>query len=215
MLTRIKLLTIVTEMGSEDKFINVLKGFEINSFTLTRALGTASPSLMDYFGLNEVKKQIVMCIIPEYLEYDICTVLKELLKYPGAGVAYSIPITASNKFLQDKFKNNKEVIHMDKSNKSLIFTIVTEGYFEEVMNAAKKSGATGGTLIRGRGLQAKEATKILGISIDPEKEIVMIIVDNDIKIKVMEAINKKVGLNTAGKGICFSILVDSALGFKN
>ena len=45
MLTRIKLLTIVTEMGSEDKFINVLKGFEINSFTLTRALGTASPSL--------------------------------------------------------------------------------------------------------------------------------------------------------------------------
>ena len=108
MLTRIKLLTIVTEMGSEDKFINVLKGFEINSFTLTRALGTASPSLMDYFGLNEVKKQIVMCIIPEYLEYDICTVLKELLKYPGAGVAYSIPITASNKFLQDKFKNNKE-----------------------------------------------------------------------------------------------------------
>ena len=49
MLTRIKLLTIVTEMGSEDKFINVLKGFEINSFTLTRALGTASPSLMDYF----------------------------------------------------------------------------------------------------------------------------------------------------------------------
>ena len=104
---------------------------------------------------------------------------------------------------------------MDKSNKSLIFTIVTEGYFEEVMNAAKKSGATGGTLIKGRGLQAKEATKILGISIDPEKEIVMIIVDNDIKIKVMEAINKKVGLNTDGKGICFSIPVDAAIGFKN
>lgn len=214
MLTRIKLLTIITELNKEDEFIKILKGFDINSFTLTRALGTASPSLMDYFGLNEVKKQIIMCIIPEYFEYDICIVLKELLKKPGAGVAYTIPITASNKFLQDNFNSNKEVIYMEKANMSLIFTIVSEGYFEDVMNAAKKAGATGGTLIKGRGLMVEEATKILGITIDPEKEIVMIIVNNDIKLKIMEAINKKVGLNTDGKGICFSIPVDSAIGFK-
>lgn len=209
-----KLMTIITEVDKEDKFIEVLKGFGIEDFVLTRAYGTASPSILDYFGLIEVKKQILMAFIPEYLEHDICVVLKELLKKHGAGVCYTIPITASNKFIQDKFDPNKEVIKMEKSNKSLIYTIVSEGYYEDVMAAAKKAGAQGGTLIKGRGMQAKEATKILGISIDPEKEIVLIIVDNDIKIKVMEAINKKVGLNTDGKGICFSIPIDSVIGLK-
>ena len=214
-LVRMKLLTIITEIDKEEKFTEVLNGFDIDNFILTRAYGTASPSILDYFGLLEVKKQIIMTFIPEYLEYDICVIIKQMLKKHGAGVCFTIPITASNKFIQEKFDPNKEVIKMEKSNKSLIYTIVSEGYYEDVMAAAKKAGAQGGTLIKGRGLQAKEATKILGISIDPEKEIVLIIVDNDIKIKVMEAINKKVGLNTDGKGICFSIPIDSAIGLHD
>jgi len=214
-LVRMKLLTIITEIDKEEKFTEVLNGFDIDNFILTRAYGTASPSILDYFGLLEVKKQIIMTFIPEYLEHDICVILKQMLKKHGAGVCFTSPITASNKFIQDKFDPNKEVIKMEKSNKSLIYTIVSEGYYEDVMTAAKKAGAQGGTLIKGRGLQAKEATKILGISIDPEKEIVLIIVDDKIKIKVMEAINKKVGLNTDGKGICFSITIDSAIGLHD
>lgn len=208
-------MTIITEIDKEEKFTEVLNSFGIDNFILTRASGTASPSIMDYFGLTEVKKQIIMCFIPEYLEHDICVILKELLKKHGAGVCFTIKITASNKFIQEKFDPNKEVIKMEESNKSLIYTIVSEGYYEDVMSAAKKAGATGGTLIKGRGMQSKEATKILGVTIDPEKEIVLIIVDNDIKLKVMEAINKKVGLNTDGKGICFSLPIDSAIGLKN
>lgn len=208
-------MTIITEIDKEEKFTEVLNSFGIDNFILTRASGTASPSIMDYFGLTEVKKQIIMCFIPEYLEHDICVMLKELLKKHGAGVCFTIKITASNKFIQEKFDPNKEVIKMEESNKSLIYTIVSEGYYEDVMSAAKKAGATGGTLIKGRGMQSKEATKILGVTIDPEKEIVLIIVDNDIKLKVMEAINKKVGLNTDGKGICFSLPIDSAIGLKN
>lgn len=208
-------MTIITEIDKEEKFTEVLNSFGIDNFILTRASGTASPSIMDYFGLTEVKKQIIMCFIPEYLEHDICVILKELLKKHGAGVCFTIKVTASNKFIQEKFDPNKEVIKMEESNKSLIYTIVSEGYYEDVMSAAKKAGATGGTLIKGRGMQSKEATKILGVTIDPEKEIVLIIVDNDIKLKVMEAINKKVGLNTDGKGICFSLPIDSAIGLKN
>ena len=208
-------MTIITEIDKEEKFTEVLNSFGIDNFILTRASGTASPSIMDYFGLTEVKKQIIMCFIPEYLEHDICVILKELLKKHGAGVCFTIKITASNKFIQEKFDPNKEVIKMEESNKSLIYTIVSEGYYEDVMSAAKKAGATGGTLIKGRGMQSKEATKILGVTIDPEKEIVLIIADNDIKLKVMEAINKKVGLNTDGKGICFSLPIDSAIGLKN
>ena len=154
-------------------------------------------------------------LIPEYIEHDLCVILKERLTEHGAGVCFTTKITASNKFIQDKFDPNKEVIKMEKSNKALIYTIVSEGYYEDVMTAAKKAGASGGTLIKGRGLHTKESTKVLGISIDPEKEIVLIIVDEDKKIDVMEAINKKVGLNTDGKGICFSLPIDTVIGLRD
>ena len=59
-LVRMKLLTIITEIDKEEKFTEVLNGFDIDNFILTRAYGTASPSILDYFGLLEVKKQIAI-----------------------------------------------------------------------------------------------------------------------------------------------------------
>ena len=57
----------------------------------------------------------------------------------------------------------------------LILTIVDNGHFNQVMEAAKSAGATGGTLIHARGLGTEEAIKYLGITITPEKDIVMIV----------------------------------------
>ena len=214
-LTRIKLITIVTEINQEEKYMKALEKYNVTNYILTRGLGTASPSLMDYFGLDEIKKEIILAIIPAYWEYDICNELNKILRLPGAGIAFTVPITASNKFLQDEFIPTKEWKKMKESNKSLIFTVINEGYFEEVMSSAKKAGATGGTLLRGRGLQTKEAEKFLGISIAPEKDIILIVVENELKLKVMESINEKVGLNTAGQGICFSVPIDAAIGFRD
>ena len=63
------------------------------------------------------------------------------------------------------------------NNYEMIFAIVNTGYTEEVMEAVKACGATGGTIINARGTANHEAEKFFGISISSEKEIVMIIVD--------------------------------------
>ena len=94
----------------------------------------------------------------------------------------------------------------------LVVTIVLEGNLEQVMVAAKRAGAQGGTVIRGRGLGNKETEKIFGFEIEPGREVVLNVVNNDIKNKVMEEITKTVGINTPGKGICFSMPIDSAVG---
>ena len=94
----------------------------------------------------------------------------------------------------------------------VIFCIVNSGYGEAVMDAAKTVGARGGTIINARGTTSLEAEKIFGITVQPEKEIVMIVVPAKIKDDVLHALYKDVGLQTAGQGIAFSMPVDGAVG---
>ncbi len=93
-----------------------------------------------------------------------------------------------------------------------IFCIVNSGYSEAVMDAAKKLGATGGTVINARGTASKEAETFFHITVQPEKEIVMILVPAKIKDDVLHALYKEVGLDSAGQGIAFSLPVDSVVG---
>ena len=82
------------------------------------------------------------------------------------------------------------------------------------MEAAKAAGATGGTLVHARGLGSKEAIKYLGITMQPEKDLVLILAPADKRHAIMENITREVGLNTPGKGICFSLPVNSARGLE-
>ncbi len=100
-------------------------------------------------------------------------------------------------------------------NHEAIFCIVNSGYSEAVMEAAKKFGARGGTVINARGTASKEAETFFHITIQPEKEIVMILVPAEIKENVMHALYKEVGLDTAGQGIAFAMPVDGVVGISS
>ena len=104
---------------------------------------------------------------------------------------------------------------MKKFSHEVIFCIVNAGFTEAVMDAAREVGATGGTVIHARGTTSSEAEKMWGIVIQPEKEIVMIIVKSEIKDSVLHALYKSVGLNTPGQGIAFSLPVDSVVGLSD
>lgn len=95
-----------------------------------------------------------------------------------------------------------------------IFCIVNQGFTDLVMEAARKEGARGGTVMHARGTGNKEIENFYGIAITPEKEIVFIIVEKAIAEKVMLAINKDAGLDTAGQGIAFSLPVSDVVGIS-
>lgn len=100
-------------------------------------------------------------------------------------------------------------------NHEAIFCIVNSGYSEAVMDAAKRFGARGGTVINARGTASKEAETMFHITIEPEKEIVMILVPTKIKDDVLHALYKEVGLETPGQGIAFSMPVDGVVGVSD
>lgn len=104
---------------------------------------------------------------------------------------------------------------MNSYEYEVIMCIVNSGFSEAVMDAAREFGAKGGTVIRARGTANAEAEKIYGIAIQPEKEIVMILVESSIKSDILHALYKAVGLKTPGQGIAFSMPVEDVVGLAD
>ncbi len=101
---------------------------------------------------------------------------------------------------------------MAESKHELILCIVNTGFSDIVMDAAKEVGARGGTVLHARGTANKEAEEFFHITIQPDKEIVMILVDAQIKDAVLHAIYRSAGLKTDGQGIAFSMPVNHVVG---
>ena len=103
---------------------------------------------------------------------------------------------------------------MKNFNHEVIFCIVNAGFSDAVMDAAKEFGAGGGTVIRARGTANTEAEKLFNIVVQPEKEVVMILVERAIRDDILHAVYRAVGLNTPGQGIAFSLPVDQVVGLS-
>ena len=88
---------------------------------------------------------------------------------------------------------------------SLIVTIVRKGWGSSVLQASVKAGARGGTVLLGRGAGVHEHEKIFGMSIEPEKEIVLTIVQNDQVEAILGEIVRAAELNAAGHGMAFVV----------
>lgn len=96
----------------------------------------------------------------------------------------------------------------------VVIALVNLGFSEVVMNAAREQGARGGTIIHARGTGTKEMEKKYGVIITPDKEMIMIIVNSQIKDQVLSAIYKAAGFGTDGQGIAFTLPISDVVGLK-
>jgi nitrogen regulatory protein P-II 1 len=95
---------------------------------------------------------------------------------------------------------------------SLIVTIVRKGWGETVLEASVKAGAQGGTVLFGRGAGINEQQKILGIPIEPEKEIVLTVTYSDRAEAILQEIVRAAELNKPRRGLAFVIPIDKVVG---
>ena len=99
------------------------------------------------------------------------------------------------------------------SQLNLIVTIINRGYADDAMVAAKKAGATGGTILTGRGTIKEDAAKFFGISLHAEKEMLLIVASQEKKAAIMQAILDQTNQDEESRSIVFAMPVDKALGF--
>jgi len=94
----------------------------------------------------------------------------------------------------------------------MIITIINNGFSDIVMEAARAAGARGGTILHARGSVGEEMKRFFGVTIDPEKEVVLILTTHEKRTTMMKAIGEAAGLRSDAHGLSFSVPVDDVVG---
>jgi len=101
---------------------------------------------------------------------------------------------------------------MKTDNHEVIFAIVNSGFAEDVMDVAREQGVRGGTILNARGVVNEDAAAFYGITLHADKEILMMVVEKEIRDKVLNAIYREMGMAKKAKGIAFSLPVSDVAG---
>ena len=101
---------------------------------------------------------------------------------------------------------------MRTDHHEVIFAIVNSGFAEEAMNVAREQGVRGGTILNARGVAREKEATFFGITVHAEKEILMMVVEKDIRDKVLNALYSRMGMANKAQGIAFSLPVSDVAG---
>jgi len=97
----------------------------------------------------------------------------------------------------------------------LIISSVKQVITDDVVDAAKKSGATGATIIPARGTGIREAKTFFGLSLEAQTDIIMFIVEEHLVDKIMDAIKKAGKFHKPGTGIAFVLPIEQVVGLES
>jgi len=182
---------------------------------------------------------VIFCVEQEVLVQVLLKEVRKKLGFhkPGAGIAFIIPLSGINTPLLRVFKEsihkNEKITQNEYSpgkneggtmasgkktaaviNNDLIIAVINHGFSEEFMNVAKEAGATGGTVVHARGLAHEGPVKFFGISVQEEREIVLVLSNREKKLPIMEAVSRSCGITTKAEGLIFSLPVENVMGLN-
>ena len=251
----LRLMFFIVDWQRANDIFDVLDEEKVRFHFISRGKGTASSEILDLLGIGAGDKAVILCLEQTVM---VPVIMKEVRKKfgfytPGAGIAFTIPLSAINDpilrvFKQGIHKNEKIALEQtspeprrredarsekkgeeggnmasdssggaglrDKITHDLIIAIVNHGYSDEFMNTAREAGASGGTVINARGQAHEGAVKFFGISVQDEKELIVILTNREKKIPIMKAVCDAHGLNTEAQGLVFSLPVDNVMGLN-
>ena len=96
-----------------------------------------------------------------------------------------------------------------------IVTIIERGKADKIVEYAKSAGASGATILYGRGTGEHEIKRFLSINIDSSKEIIIILAEAEKYKEIKWAIIEAGRIKEAGTGIIFTIPVSDLTGLHH
>ncbi|MBQ7619618.1 MAG: transcriptional regulator [Treponema sp.] len=176
------------------------------------ATGSSSNSLLSILGFGDTPKDILLTIVPESAEQSVRQAIQDECQNRSQhrGVIFSLNVPC---FIKSGSKNNLSAEEKSMSNEKfqMINIIMNKGYAEDAMAAARKAGASGGTVLNGRGTAKEGDAKFFGVEIVPEKEMLIILAPTEKTAQIIEAINSLACFSKDGNGIIFTA---DATGFS-
>ncbi len=198
----------------------ILHEFNLPLILTNLGYGTATSEHLSLYNLEASQKAILSTFADrETLTKIIHAAKKDLyIDIPGNGILMAIPIKSlGGKKLLSFVSDGKNLTGGKPKmefNHELIVVVLNEGYSDNVMDAARSAGATGGTVLHAKGTGKNRAEKFLGVSLADEKDVVYIISSADKKSDIMKAITNDCGTATEVGAICFSLPISEVAGLR-
>ena len=203
-MTEFNLICCVVNVGKASKALRFAKKYGVKDGIISIGRGTVKNSFLQFFGFGEICKEIVTMPVKSELAAEALKGISKYMRFdkPHQGIAFSYKV------------NNNSKIEVNNNMYKIIYVIVDKGKAEDVIDAANKAGARGGTIVNARGAGTSEVRKIFSLEIEPEKEEVFIITKAESKDKIVESIRSQLKIDEPGKGIMFVVDINEAYGLQ-
>jgi len=211
----LELYVAIVEFGTGSRIVKCGKSLGLLGGFILLGKGTVRPGILSLLGLDEIRKEIIIMGGPkETVDHAMKTIGDKFnMAKPGRGIAMSIPITGimggPNGALinQNTDKGGKDSMY------NLIYAIVDMGKADDVVEAAKRGGSTGATIMTGRGTgEHEKLEKVFAMEIEPQKEIVLILSNAGKVASITDSIRQSLDIDDPGHGVIFTVNINEVHG---
>lgn len=221
---RSKLLVSVVNKSEEKRLKEILDDCSVSLSYLFAGTGTAHSSVLDYLGIGETEKSVLLSLFPESDEELIIREIRTQMSLylVGRGISFTIPLRGVSQTVAEgiasvatnKITDGSKVMTSKDRKYDLIIAAVAANFVDSAMEAARAAGAAGGTIVRARTAGNEKAEQFIGISFMQEQEILMILTRKEGTMAIMNALSERVGVKTEAGGVIFSVPVDRTAGIS-
>lgn len=215
----IHVIVSIVERGRGTAIQKLYKKHAVFLHTQCPGRGTATSEIMDILGLGSSEKDVVLSYAESGTARRLLALLdNELRGTTGAtGIVFTLPLSGMNNLAaaaidyharQSKKGNGGEPPMENQSKNSLILVTCVRGSADQIMVTAREQGARGGTVIKARWSGMEELERGYDLELTAERDIVAIVVPNDKREAIMEAVNAAHGLRTPEQAMTCSAPIE-------
>ena len=179
--------------------------------------GTASREWMDVLGLGSAAKKLLVGILPGAEADALAEKLNKSLplRKAGNGIVFTVPAEKMKDFAQLQQKEGAlENSISEEKVCYLVSIIANKGCSEDVMDAARTVGASGGTVIHGEDVRHHALVRAWGLRHSETKEIILILSEASKVMGLMKAVTEQCGENEKVQAKAFASQVDRVYGLN-
>lgn len=212
----ILLFTIVSR-GKGSKVLDFAMSHGAKEATCLLGEGISQKSILQFFQLGDVEKEIAIMVIDQREEEEIIQGLNDAfsLEEQGKGIAFTIPLAGllclqKGREVQWIHHSSEESVG-EASLYSLAVLIVDKGRADNILEIVQEAGFFGGTILKGHG-HALARNLVLDMIVEPEKEIMLMLFARKRKNELRDILEDKVQLHRPNTGILGIIDVHRSKG---
>ncbi|MDR0375188.1 MAG: hypothetical protein LBH85_05630 [Treponema sp.] len=237
-----KLLFLIIDWDKIRAISEVFEKDYSNFVFMSKAKGTATSEILDILGVGSTDKALILCLVEGASTPVIIKAVRRKMgvRSAGAGIAFTVPLSGINAPIMELFLKTQAIVESGKKNEkqegmstkttdkgekmeaktveiknNVIISILNNGYSDEFMKTARDAGARGGTVISARGLSSQKTKKFFGISIQDEKEVIIMLTEREKSVGIMQAVSAAYGASSKAEGIVFSLPADQVMSLND